>query len=151
MENSFEKRISNNSGYSGTPLARKLGIKSGCKVRFINQPDYYLDLFIDFPEKVEIVTEKEPKKDLIHYFITSKETFFLDLPNLKSEIQENGIIWVSWPKKSSKIQTEVSENTIRDFILVNGLVDIKVCSVDETWSALKLVIPLKERATHNFL
>ncbi|HEX8331074.1 MAG TPA: hypothetical protein VF622_00560 [Segetibacter sp.] len=134
-----------NAGYSGTPLARKLGIKEGFKIRVVNQPQYYFELFDDFPENVSIKTDKRSKKNLIHYF--TKEAFELieNINLLKREIELNGTIWVSWPKKASKIATDITEDTVRNIALKNGLVDIKVCAVDEIWSGLKLVIPVKDR------
>jgi len=133
------------SGYSGTPLSDKLGIKSGFVIRLINHPDYYFDLFSHLPGDLKISVDKKIKKDLIHYFSSTSAQLKKDIPFLRKEIVENGIIWISWPKKASKIQTDVDENLVRQVALENGLVDVKVCAVDDTWSALKLVIPLKDR------
>lgn len=134
------------SGYSGTPLAKKLGLKEGFKIRLVNQPDYYFDLFTDFPENIEILNEKKTKKNCIHYFTKEAKDLYKDIVSLRNEIEPNGMIWISWPKKASKIITDITEDTIRDLALKNGLVDIKVCAVDEIWSGLKLVIPVKERS-----
>lgn len=134
-----------NTGYSGTPLAKKLGIKEGFTIRVVNQPDYYFKLFTDFPEKVSITSNKNVKKNLIHFFTKKAKELIDNISLLKNEIEENGMIWVSWPKKASKIQTDITEDTVRNLALQNGLVDIKVCAVDEVWSGLKLVIPMKER------
>lgn len=133
------------SGYSGTPLAKKLGIKEGSKIRLVNQPAYYFDLFTDMPLHVEILTDKKTKKDLVHYFTDKVSQISKDIISLRNEIYPNGMIWVSWPKKASKISTDITEDTIRNLALANGLVDIKVCAVDETWSGLKLVVPVKDR------
>jgi hypothetical protein len=133
------------AGYSGTPLAKKLGIKEGYKVRLINQPGYYFELFTDLPEKLLFPGDKKVKKNFIHYFAIKTKDLQKEIPNLKKEIAEDGIIWVSWYKKSSKIPTDVTENMVRDLALANGLVDVKVCAIDEYWSGLKLVIPLRER------
>jgi hypothetical protein len=131
-------------GYSGTPLAKKLGIKDGFTIRLINAPDYYLDLFTDWPTDIHI-SEGKNEKNLIHFFTKDSSELHKVLPGLKKEIVANGIIWVSWPKKTSKVVTDVSENMIRDLALNIGLVDVKVCAVDEVWSGLKLVIPVKDR------
>ena len=131
------------TGYSGTPLAKKLGIKSNFKIKLVNPPDYYFKLFSDLPENMKEV--KDTKKDFIHYFAKDAETLNKEIKGLKNELEQNGMIWISWYKKSSKIPTDVTENIIRDIALKNGLVDIKVCAVDEIWSGLKLVIPVKDR------
>lgn len=134
-----------NIGYSRTPLAKKLGIKAGFVIRLVNEPAYYFDLFDDFPENVSLDADRNAKKDLIHFF-TKEEAELVDtLLLLKNEIKPNGMIWVSWPKKASKIATDITEDTIRILALKTGLVDIKVCAIDEIWSGLKLVIPMKDR------
>jgi len=133
------------AGYSGTPLAKKLGIKSGHTIRIQNPPEYYFDLFGDFPDDVVITKSKKKEKDLIHYFEKNASALLKNLPLLRDEITQQGMIWVSWPKKASKVATDITEDTIRDFALTIGLVDIKVCAVDEVWSGLKLVIPVKKR------
>jgi len=134
------------TGYSGTPLARKLGIKEGFKIRLVDQPDYYFDLFTELPETLTILKDKKTKKNLIHYFTKSAAALHKDIVALRNEIEPNGMIWISWPKKASKITTDITEDTIRELALTNGLVDIKVCAVDEVWSGLKLVIPVKDRS-----
>jgi hypothetical protein len=132
------------AGYSGTPLAKKLGIKEGSSVILFHQPEYYFSLFTDFPPNVEFV-DNGSKVDLIHYFTTEEEKLLGDINKLKKRIKLNGMIWISWPKKSSKVVTDINEDVIRKAALKNGLVDVKVCAVDEIWSGLKLVIPLKDR------
>ena len=134
-----------NAGYSGTPLAKKLGIKEGYSIRLINQPSYYLNLFTDFPKDVHILTDQETKKHLIHYFASKAIDLQDDILALRNEIVPNGTIWVSWPKKASKMETDVTEDFVRNLALKTGLVDVKVCAVDEIWSGLKLVIPVKDR------
>jgi len=133
------------TGYSGTPLAKKLGIKQGFKIRVFNQPDYYYDLFSDLPTGIRELRDKKSKKDFIHYFAKNTAQLNKDIKQLRQEIEENGMIWVSWYKKSSKIETDLNENIIREIALSNGLVDVKVCAIDENWSGLKLVIRLKDR------
>ncbi|UII23373.1 DUF3052 domain-containing protein [Fulvivirga ligni] len=132
------------AGYSGTPLAKKLGIKSGHFLRLLNQPAYYHELFNDFPDNVNF-EELNGRADIIHFFTQNAYELMEQLPLLKGEIKQNGMIWVSWPKKASKVPTDVTEDVIRDLALKIGLVDVKVCAVDDVWSGLKLVIPLKDR------
>jgi hypothetical protein len=133
------------AGYSGTPLAKKLGIKENFKIKLFNQPTYYPCLFSDWPQNVQEINNVKIKKNLIHFFVKDIYQLKLKIIQLKSEIEPNGCIWISWPKKASKIVTDVTENEIRHIALTNGLVDIKVCAVDEVWSGLKLVIPVKDR------
>jgi hypothetical protein len=133
------------AGYSGTPLAKKLGIKSGFNIRLINTPEHYFTLFTDLPGDLQINNDSLGLKDFIHFFTKEKEEYTNALVALKSQIKSNGMIWVSWPKKSSKVITDITEDIIRNFALQNGLVDIKVCAVDEVWSGLKLVIPVNDR------
>jgi len=132
------------AGYSNTPLAKKLGIKDGFYISLVNAPDYYLNLFTDLPPNLYFDRDGM-KIDLIHFFTKSKTEYEALLPSLKDQIKSNGVIWVSWPKKASKIATDITEDIIRNYALKIGLVDIKVCAVDEVWSGLKLVIPVKDR------
>jgi hypothetical protein len=131
------------AGYSGTPLAKKLGIKEGFKISLFNQPEYYFNLFTDFPENVKVINKGSV--DFIHYFVKEEKQLAKEITGLKAKIKQDGMIWISWPKKSSKVETDVTEDVVRNIALKNGLVDIKVCAVDETWSGLKLVIPVKDR------
>lgn len=135
----------NTTGYSQTPLAKKLGLKDGFIIRLINQPAHYLSLFTNLPDDLNIEDDTDVKKNLIHFFTTSKTELEQQLISLKNELVPNGMIWVSWPKKAAKINTDATEDIIRNHALSIGLVDIKVCAVDETWSGLKLVIPVKDR------
>lgn len=133
------------TAYSATPLAKKLGLKEGFIIRLHNEPGYYRSLFTDWPTEVIIEKSKAKKKDFIHFFTKSAEELHQQLPLLKEEIVDNGIIWISWPKKASKVPTDITEDVIRNLALAIGLVDIKVCAIDEVWSGLKLVIPVKDR------
>lgn len=133
------------SGYSGTQLAKKLGIKAGFKCRLINQPEYYFDLFTVMPDHVSFLSDKKAKKNFIHFFTRSAKELETQIVSLRSEIEPDGMIWVSWPKKAAKIETDITENEVRHLALSNGLVDVKVCAVDEIWSGLKLVIRVKDR------
>lgn len=132
-----------NVGYSGTPLAKKLGIKEGFQIKVINGPDYYFELFADLPDVK--IAKTSTGLDFIHYFTKTKASLIKDLPVLKKAIAQDGMIWVSWYKKAAHIPTDVSEDLIRAYALKIGLVDVKVCAVDELWSGLKLVIPVKQR------
>lgn len=133
------------TGYSGTPLAKKLGIKDGFHISLINAPEYYMELFTDLPPNLFFDDDKADEIDLIHFFTKSADEYTKLLPDLKQHIKSNGIIWISWPKKASKVATDTTEDIIRNFAIKTGLVDIKVCAVDEIWSGLKLVIPVKDR------
>jgi hypothetical protein len=113
------------SGYSGTPLAQKLGIKAGCRLFADSAPANYLQLLAPLPARVRCVARLSATSDVIHVFTTGRA---------------DAARWMSWPKKSCRVATEVTEDTIRELALPLGLVGIKVCAVDETWSALKLVI-----------
>jgi hypothetical protein len=133
------------AGYSGTSLAKKLGIKAGAKLMLINAPDYYLELFTDMPADVYFTDVVSIENDVIHFFSKSADECRAKLPELMKQIKQEGMIWISWPKKASKVMTNITEDLIRNFALQIGLVDIKVCAVDEVWSGLKLVIPVKNR------
>jgi hypothetical protein len=127
-------------GYSGTPLARKLGIKDGHRVRLSNAPANYLDLVAPLPGGVTISNRLRSDIDIWHFFTSSKAELKTKLPTLMKSVFPDGVIWVSWPKKSSGVASTVTEDTIREIALPIGLVDIKVCAVDDTWSGLKLVV-----------
>ena len=133
-------------GYSGTPLAKKLGYKPGYKVLVINKPDNYRDLLIDLPPEVMFSEDRRGPFHLIHFFTRDKLELELELPKLKELIlKEGGMIWVSWPKKSSGVETSVDEAAVRTTGLLTGLVDIKICAVDKTWSGLKFVYRKNDR------
>ena len=133
------------AGYSGTPLAKKLGIKPGMILRVVNAPRNYAALVAPLPEKVVISPNAEHELDMVHVFTKSRSELRESLKAFQRMIKRDGIIWISWPKKSSGVPSEVTEDTIRDVALPLGLVDIKVCAVDETWSGLKLVIRIENR------
>jgi hypothetical protein len=133
------------AGYSGTPLLKKLGIKPEMKLLLINQPDDYYDLI-----KMNLmgqICKKNEIPGLIHLFVQYHKDFIAEMKKLNSFIKKNRniIIWVSWYKKASKIETDITEDVIRNYALQNGLVDVKVCAVSATWSGLKLVVPLEKR------
>ncbi|WOK08066.1 DUF3052 domain-containing protein [Imperialibacter roseus] len=134
------------AGYSGTPLAKKLGIKEGSKVLLVNRPSHYFELFDDFPIDA-LVHESQTVDvyDIIHFFTTSKDDLHAQLPKLKDKIEQNGMIWVSWPKGKSKIPKDLIEDDIRNLMLTIDMVDVKVCAVDDDWSGLKGVIRVEKR------
>ena len=127
------------SGYSKTPLIKKLGIKDKYRVRLINSPANYFDLLGELPDQVKFLSRKSKEVDFIHLFAKDIKTFEKSFFKIKDEIKKDGMIWVSWYKKASKIPTDMGEDVIRNIALANGLVDVKVCAVDENWSALKIV------------
>jgi hypothetical protein len=133
------------SGYSSTPLYKKLGIKEGFSVRFINPPANYNQLIGEITKQITVTNRKGQQVDFIHFFTNSLKEFEKTLPIIKNEILKNGTIWVSWYKKSAKKPTELNEAIIRDTALAIGLVDVKVCAIDDDWSGLKLVYRLKDR------
>nr|WP_295930131.1 DUF3052 domain-containing protein [uncultured Dyadobacter sp.] len=135
----------NPAGYSRTPLVKKLGLKAGMKVRLVDPPQHYFELLETLPADINFLEEARTAKDLIHYFTSHAASLTADMAALKLEIVPDGVIWVSWPKKASKVPTDVTEDVIRNLALAHGLVDVKVCAVDAVWSGLKLVIPVKNR------
>ena len=128
------------AGYSGTPLSRKLGIKPGFRIRTKNAPANYPALVDPLPDNVTLSTRLRSNVDLWHLFTNCKDELSRELPIALQQIRQDGMVWVSWPKKSSGVETTVTEDTIREVCLPLGLVDVKVCAVDATWSGLKLVI-----------
>jgi hypothetical protein len=134
---------------SSVPLLRKLGIKTGYRMMLLHEPPDYLTLLGELPVRTFVFGDPNLKYHFIHCFVTSMHQLEAELIYLKSLIVEEGIIWISWYKKASKIDTDVTEDKIRELALNLGLVDVKVCSIDEKWSALKLVIPLKYRKKLN--
>jgi hypothetical protein len=128
------------AGYSGTPLSKKLGFKPGNRVRLTNAPKNYTQLVTPRPEDVMISTGIRRDIDIWHFFSTSYDELRETLPSLVQVIKRDGMIWVSWPKKASGVPSTITEDSIREIALPLGLVDVKVCAVDDTWSGLKLVI-----------
>ena len=133
------------TGYSGTPLIKKLGIKPEMKILLLNEPDNYFDLLeVNINDQL---CRKNETPDLIHLFALNNKIFEDEMKKMKAFYQKNTsvTIWVSWHKKSSKIPTDITEDMIRNYALKNDLVDVKVCAVSEIWSGLKLVLPLTKR------
>lgn len=133
------------AGYSGTPLAKKLGIKAGFVILAIGAPPGYRELLEPLPEAVAISNEPATGAEIVHLFTNSRDELFRCLSMARHAIRQDGAIWVSWYKKAAKLPTEITEDTIREAAFPLGLVDIKVCAVDDKWSGLKLVIRKENR------
>lgn len=133
------------AGYSSTPLAKKLSIKPGFKIHVSGEPENYWKDLTPLPEKVDAVDRPVGDLDLVHWFVSEKKVFEKEFLKKKKLIKKDGMLWVSWPKKSSGVSSDLDENIIRELGLKNGLVDVKVCAVDEVWSGLKFVYRLVDR------
>jgi hypothetical protein len=133
------------AGYSQTPLLRKLGIKPNCKLYFFQPPDKYFDWLNPLPDNIDIRARITGVVDFVHIFTKDENTFQNEFLKARNALQKDGMLWVSWPKKSAGLKTDLDENVIREFGLKNGMVDVKVCAVDEIWSGLKFVFRLKDR------
>jgi Protein of unknown function (DUF3052) len=127
-------------GYSGVPLARKLGIKPASRICTIGAPDNYAEMLSPLPEGVRFERRPDSLTDIAHIFTTHKEELSRHLCHLREKLNIEATIWVSWPKKASRIPTTVTDDTVRELALPLGLVDVKVCAVTEVWSGLKLVV-----------
>lgn len=137
MELKSEERV---TGYSGTPLVKKLGIKAGAEVYVAGAPENYLNLIAPLPDGVKIVSRLSRTTDLVHLFSSRKASLGRALVSYRARLKPTAIIWISWPKKTSKVLTDITEDTVRELALPLGFVDIKVCAVTEVWSGLKLVV-----------
>lgn len=134
------------AGYSGTPLAKKLGYKEGFKILLYNQPKNYFDMVSDMPDNVEqIQLTGKQTADLIHLFCTNFNGLRDIAKKYIAKLKKNGMLWISWPKGISSISSDLKRDTIREYILDLGLVDVKVAAIDENWSGLKFVYRLKDR------
>lgn len=128
------------AGYSGTPLAKKLGLKEGCTVAILGEPPGYRALLVPVPGGVEFTSRATGTTDIAHVFVTAHDELVAHLQSLRKTLKPDAALWVSWPKKASKVPTDITEDTIRELALPLGFVDIKVCAVDAVWSGLKLVV-----------
>jgi hypothetical protein len=133
------------TGYSGTPLLKKLGIKAAMKLAFLHEPEDYLILLGALPDGVQILDIITGDLDFIHAFYKERAEFEAEYSILKNALRKDGMLWISWPKKASKLETDITEDVIREFALANGLVDVKVAAIDAVWSGLKLVYRTKDR------
>lgn len=134
-----------NAGYSQRPLIQKLGIKPGAQIAILNAPETYAALLGPLPPGVVRQPRLVEGLDFIHFFTKSADELKSQFPQLKAALAKNGMLWISWPKKSSKVVTDLDENLIRDFGLAEGLVDVKVAAIDSIWSGLKFVYRVRDR------
>lgn len=133
------------AGYSDNPLVKKLGIKPGNTMYVVSPPDDYLKWISPLPDQVTIQKRYKADLDFIHVFAVRKNVFETEFLRAKDHLNKQGMLWISWPRKSSGVATEIDEKVVRDYGLKNGLVDVKVCAVSEIWSGLKFVFRLKDR------
>jgi hypothetical protein len=137
------------AGYSGTPLAKKIGIKEGSRVALINAPKDFQFEPKELPADVAFVKPTVKSLDIILYFVTTERTLAKDFSKLAARLTANGMIWIAWPKKSSGVVTDLSFERVQRIGLDAGLVDVKICAVDDTWSGLKFVYRVKDRPSLN--
>jgi hypothetical protein len=128
------------SGYSDTPLAAKLGFREGHRACYVNPPAGFAELVGELPERVRVGSALDGPLDLVVCFVQERRLLEQRLPALLRAIEPHGMLWVAWPKKASGVETNVTEDVVRAIALPTGLVDTKVCAIDETWSGLKLVV-----------
>ena len=133
------------AAYSGTPLPQKLGIKPDLTVVTINAPTNYRRLLGTIPEGATFSDRLKPDSSFVHVFIQKRSELEQRLSALRGKIADTGTVWVSWPKKSSRVRTDVTEDVVRAVALPLGFVDVKVCAIDETWSGLKLMVRRSNR------
>jgi hypothetical protein len=133
------------AGYSGTPLAKKLGIKEGHTVGVINAPDDFDGLLDPLPDGAKIVGGVRSRRDVVVAFVKGRRELEQKLAAMTKAIFPDGALWVAWPKKASKVPTDVTEDVVRAVALPTGLVDNKVCAIDDTWSGLRLVVRVANR------
>ena len=133
------------AGYSGRSVVQKLGIKPGFCIFVDGAPASYEEVVGELPAETRIASRLKASLDMVHLFAMQAAALRKKLPACREAVAPDGMLWVSWPKKSSGVVTDVTENVVRDTALSLGLVDIKVCAIDDTWSGLKLVIPRDQR------
>ncbi len=135
------------AGYSGTPLAKKLGIKEGSRIALVNAPKDFQSVLGELPDDVEFIARPTKSLDIILFFVMSERELARDFAKLSQKLVTNGMIWIAWPKKSSGVTTDLTEGRVQRIGLDAGLVDVKICAIDEIWSGLKFVYRLKDRAS----
>lgn len=133
------------AGYSGTPLQKKLGLKPAQCVFIHAAPADYFSWISPLPPDVKIFEKRTKDLDFIHVFVKEKKVFEKEFNASMKNLRKDGMLWISWPKKASKVATDLDENSIRAYGLKEGMVDVKVCAVDEIWSGLKFVFRLSDR------
>ena len=127
------------AGYSGKPLAEKLGITSGMHVIIVNEPEHFRNILGSVVKEIHVAQSISGEAMYIHLFTKSRHELESYVPKILKHLALKGMLWISWPKKIAKIQTDLTEQVLRDVLLPTGLVDVKVCAIDETWSGLKFV------------
>jgi hypothetical protein len=127
-------------GYSGTPLAKKLGIRDGQVVAVVDAPGHYRDLLTPVPAGVRFVSRPAADAAVTHVFVTRRRVLARAVSNIRQRMADDATLWVSWPKRSAGVETDVTEDAVREVALPLGLVDVKVCAIDQVWSGLKLVV-----------
>lgn len=132
--------VASNAGYSGTPLAKKLGIKAGQRLLLVNPPAGYTELLAPLPEPVFFVQKLGADVDLMQIFCSDRAELARRLAQARQRLGPESMVWVSWPKKAAKVPTDITEDVVREVALPMGWVDVKVCAVDAVWSGLKLVV-----------
>ena len=135
------------SGYSGTPLAQKLGVRAGSRVHARGAPRNYRELLAPLPPGVRFVRRADASDDILHLFVRTRAALQAELAAVRRALRDDAALWISWPKKSAGLASDLSEDGVRAIALPLGLVDIKVCAIDATWSALKFVVPRTQRAS----
>jgi len=133
------------AGYSGTPLVQKIGIKPGHRVVLRNHPASFVKDLGKLPDGAQRSDRLSGKANVVVYFTDKKAALEKDFSTLSNALVPDGMLWIGWPKKASGRATDLTENVVREIGLERGLVDVKVCAIDETWSGLKFVIRLKDR------
>jgi len=134
------------AGYSGTPLAKKLGIREGSRIALVNAPKDFQSLLGELPDNVQFLKRPTKSLDIILLFVVTERVLARDFAKLSATLTANGMIWIAWPKKSSGVVTDLSFERVQRIGLDAGLVDVKICAIDETWSGLKFVYRLKDRS-----
>lgn len=134
------------AGYSQTPLAKKLGIKEGFRVALINAPRNFEATLSGMPDNVKFITRAAKELDLIVLFVSTERVLATDFSKFAARLVANGMIWIAWPKKSSGVETNLTFDRVQKIGLAAGLVDVKICAIDEIWSGLKFVYRVKDRA-----
>ena len=134
------------AGYSGTPLPKKLGIKEGSRIALVNAPKDFQSELGELPDNVQLIKRPAKSLDIILLFVLTEQALMRDFAKLAAKLVSNGMLWIAWPKKSSGVKTDLSEDRVRQIGLDAGLVDVKVCAIDDTWSGLKFVYRLKDRS-----
>ena len=134
------------AGYSGTPLPTKLGIKAGQRLAFLDAPPAFGAALGELPDGVAVPrTTLRGPLDLVVAFVTERRRLEQRLPRLVAALDPAGALWIAWPKRASRVETDLTEGVVRELALAAGVVDVKVCAIDATWSGLKLVIRLRDR------